>query len=315
MHRDKLKSVLLTLLVPLVLLVIAMIIVLMKVERPSALIQTGVEWMEVGILALAMTAIIITGGIDLSVASIVALCVVTTGILFDEYSWPYPAAATVAILVGAFAGSINGIAIVGGLSPLIVTLATMALYSGLALSIAPEAGIQMPPTLEDLIYFGRWPAQYFLFAIILLLAYVLLHHTRIGRTCFYLGENPVAARYTALRVDRTLLGVYLLSGLLAGVVAVLYVMSRTTAIAIAHQGAELKVIACVVVGGTLITGGHGSIGRTLLGLCVMASLDICLDLMSNDYAWMDARIKMIVMGVLVITIAIWNQWLARRFKG
>ena len=105
-----------------------------------------------------------------------------------------------------------------------------------------------------------------------------------------------------------------MSGLLAGVVAVMYVMSRTTAIAIAHQGAELKVIACVVVGGTLITGGHGSIGRTLLGLCVMASLDISLDLMANDYLWMDARVKIIVMGVLVVAIAVWNQWLAKRLN-
>ena len=314
MNRIKLKSTFLTLLVPIFLFLIAITIVITKVERPAALIQTGIEWMEVGMLAMAMTAIIITGGIDLSVASIVALCVVITGVLFDEYSWSYPAAASAGIAIGVFAGGINGLAIVQGLSPLIVTLATMALYSGLALSIAPEAGIQMPIDLEEAIYFGRWPAQYFIFVIVLLLTYILLHHTRSGRTCFYLGENPVAARYVALPVNQIQLGVYLLSGLLAGIVAVMYVMSRTTAIAIAHQGAELKVIACVVVGGTLITGGHGSIARTLLGLCVMASLDICLDLMANDYSWMDARVKMIVMGVLVIAIAVWNQWLAKRLK-
>ena len=311
MNSGQRKAKLLTLMVPMLLLVMATLIVVSKVDRPTALIQTGVEWMEVGLLAMAMTAIIITGGIDLSVASIVGLCVVTTGILFDQFGWSYPAAAAVAIVVGLVAGSVNGLAIVGGLSPLIVTLATMALYSGIALTIAPEAGIQMPIDLEDAIYFGRWPAQYFVFLLVLLLAAVLLHRTRSGRTCFYLGENPVAARYVALRVNRTLLGVYMLSGLLSGIVAVMYVMSRTTAIAVAHQGVELKVIACVVVGGTLITGGHGSIGRTLLGLCVMASLDICLDLMANDYSWLDARVKMIVMGVLVIAIAIWNQRLAK----
>ena len=314
MNSGQRKAKLLTLMVPMLLLVMATLIVVSKVDRPAALIQTGVEWMEVGLLAMAMTAIIITGGIDLSVASIVGLCVVTTGILFDQFGWSYSAAAAVAIVVGLVAGSVNGLAIVGGLSPLIVTLATMALYSGIALTIAPEAGIQMPIDLEDAIYFGRWPAQYFVFLLVLLLAAVLLHRTKSGRTCFYLGENPVAARYVALRVNRTLLGVYMLSGLLSGIVAVMYVMSRTTAIAVAHQGVELKVIACVVVGGTLITGGHGSIGRTLLGLCVMASLDICLDLMANDYSWLDARVKMIVMGVLVIAIAIWNQRLAKRLN-
>ena len=314
MNSGQRKAKLLTLMVPMLLLVMATLIVVSKVDRPTALIQTGVEWMEVGLLAMAMTAIIITGGIDLSVASIVGLCVVTTGILYDQFGWSYPAAAAVAIVVGLVAGSVNGLAIVGGLSPLIVTLATMALYSGIALTIAPEAGIQMPIDLEDAIYFGQWPAQYFVFLLVLLLAAVLLHRTKSGRTCFYLGENPVAARYVALRVNRTLLGVYMLSGLLSGIVAVMYVMSRTTAIAVAHQGVELKVIACVVVGGTLITGGHGSIGRTLLGLCVMASLDICLDLMANDYSWLDARVKMIVMGVLVIAIAIWNQRLAKRLN-
>ena len=314
MNSGQRKAKLLTLMVPMLLLVMATLIVVSKVDRPTALIQTGVEWMEIGLLAMAMTAIIITGGIDLSVASIVGLCVVTTGILFDQFGWSYPAAAAVAIVVGLVAGSVNGLAIVGGLSPLIVTLATMALYSGIALTMAPEAGIQMPIDLEDAIYFGRWPAQYFVFLLVLLLAAVLLHRTKSGRTCFYLGENPVAARYVALRVNRTLLGVYMLSGLLSGIVAVMYVMSRTTAIAVAHQGVELKVIACVVVGGTLITGGHGSIGRTLLGLCVMASLDICLDLMANDYSWLDARVKMIVMGVLVIAIAIWNQRLAKRLN-
>ena len=314
MNSGQRKATLLTLIVPVLLLLMATLIVVTKVDRPAALIQTGVEWMEIGLLALAMTAIIITGGIDLSVASIVGLCVVTTGILFDQYGWSYPTSAAVALAVGLVAGGVNGLAIGGGLSPLIVTLATMALYSGLALTIAPEAGIQMPIELEDAIYFGRWPAQYFVFLVAVLLAVVLLHRTKSGRTCFYLGENPVATRYVALPVNRTVLGVYMLSGLLSGVVAVMYVMSRTTVIAVAHQGAELKVIACVVVGGTLITGGHGSIGRTLLGLCVMASLDICLDLMANDYSWLDARVKMIVMGVLVIAIAIWNQRLTKRLN-
>ncbi len=314
MNFKKLKSTGLSLVVPLLLLISSLIIVMSKVERPTALIQTGIEWMEVGILALAMTAIIITGGIDLSIASIVALSVVTAGILFDQFAWSFPEAASAAVAVGMLAGGVNGLAVVNGLSPLIVTLATMALYSGLALSIAPEAGIQMPLSLEDQIYFGKWPAQYFVFAGLLLIATIGLHRTRVGRTCFYLGENAVATKYVALPDRKVLLGVYFLSGLLAGIVAVMYVMSRTTAIAIAHQGVELKVIACVVVGGTLITGGHGSIGRTFLGLCVMASLDICLDLMANDYSWMDARVKMIVMGLLVVAIAVWNQWLARRLN-
>ena len=106
----------------------------------------------------------------------------------------------------------------------------------------------------------------------------------------------------------------MLSGLLSGIVAVMYVMSRTTAIAVAHQGVELKVIACVVVGGTLITGGHGSIGRTLLGCVSWHRSIFFLDLMANDYSWLDARVKMIVMGVLVIAIAIWNQRLAKRLN-
>ena len=110
--------------------ILATLIVVSKVDRPTALIQTGVEWMEVGTLAMAMTAIIITGGIDLSIASVVALCVVTTGVLFDQFEWSFPASAVAAILVGTLAGATNGYAIYKGLSPLIVTLATMAVFSG-----------------------------------------------------------------------------------------------------------------------------------------------------------------------------------------
>ena len=131
MNSGQRKAKLLTLMVPMLLLVMATLIVVSKVDRPTALIQTGVEWMEVGLLAMAMTAIIITGGIDLSVASIVGLCVVTTGILFDQFGWSYPAAAAVAIVVGLVA-EVSMVWRCGGLSPLIVTLATMALYSGIA---------------------------------------------------------------------------------------------------------------------------------------------------------------------------------------
>ena len=311
MNRKKIQSTALSLLVPLLLLILALLIVVTKVERPSALIQTGVEWMEVGTLAMAMTAIIITGGIVCLlppwlhfVLSPPAYYLISLNGPSQPLQWQFWSELW---LVYKRICNLR-------LSPLIVTLATMAVFSGLALSITPEAGIQMPIALEEAIYFGRWPAQYFGFASIFCIAMVGLHRTRYGRTCFYLGENPVAARYVALPVNQVLFGVYVMSGLLAGVVAVMYVMSRTTAIAIAHQGAELKVIACVVVGGTLITGGHGSIGRTLLGLCVMASLDISLDLMANDYLWMDAQVKIIVMGVLVVAIAVWNQWLAKRLN-
>ena len=121
--------------VPCVLLLIFATVMFVKTENPRGLIRAGVQWMEVGSVAVVMTAIIITGGIDLSVGSMVALCSVCIGVLWED-GLSIQMASVCAVAVGLAAGLLNGLLVVVGLSPLIVTLATMAFYSGLALALS-----------------------------------------------------------------------------------------------------------------------------------------------------------------------------------
>ena len=122
--------------VPCVLLLIFATVMFVKTENPRGLIRAGVQWMEVGSVAVVMTAIIITGGIDLSVGSMVALCSVCIGVLWEDGQLSIQMASVCAVAIGLVAGLLNGLLVVVGLSPLIVTLATMAFYSGLALALS-----------------------------------------------------------------------------------------------------------------------------------------------------------------------------------
>ena len=309
--EKRLGKVLLSYAVPVVLLLIFATVMFVKTENPRGLIRAGVQWMEVGSVAVVMTAIIITGGIDLSVGSMVALCSVCIGICWEDAQLPIQLAAVCAVIVGLLCGLLNGVMVVIGLSPLIVTLATMAFYSGLALALSNAEPIgftaEMEIAMEDANMLFGYPLQYYFFACVLILGYVLLHRCRIGRACFYIGENMEAARYSAISINKTQLSLYALSGLVAGGVAVLNTMYKLNANPVAHEGMELHAIACVVVGGTLITGGHGSIGRTFLGLLVIASLDIGLNFLSSDISWLNAQVRLILTGCLVVAVAIWNQ--------
>ena len=118
-------------LLPWGLLVLALVLVFSQVRRPALLVSVWVPWVEVGTLAFVMTAIILTGGIDLSVGSTVALSGMIQAVLWQDWGWPIEAAAAAALLAGALAGGFNGLLVVAGLSPLVATLATMALYRGL----------------------------------------------------------------------------------------------------------------------------------------------------------------------------------------
>ena len=163
-----------------------------KTENPRGLIRAGVQWMEVGSVAVVMTAIIITGGIDLSVGSMVALCSVCIGVLWED-GLSIQMASVCAVAVGLAAGLLNGLLVVVGLSPLIVTLATMAFYSGLALALSNAEPIgftnELVMAMEDANLLFGYPLQYYFFLIVLVLGYLLLHRCRIGRACFYIGEN------------------------------------------------------------------------------------------------------------------------------
>ena len=287
--------------------------------KPTAVMRFWPAWAETGTLAVALTAIMLTGGIDLSVGSIMALAGMTLGLLWRDAHWPIAAAALAAVLVGGVAGAVNGTLVVLGLPSLVVTLATMAFYAGLALAISGGQRISgLPPEFCDL---GReriagLPNQVWLLAAALVVGWIVVHHTRFGRYLYAIGDNRTAATFAAVPVRRLEWSLYVASGLVAGVVAVFYTARTGAAIPTAGQGRELEAITCVVLGGTLVTGGFGGIGRTALGIVVLAHLEIALQfadelkvtLPGSDTPWqLTSHARLIILGVLLVAVAIWNQ--------
>ena len=291
-------------LLPWVLLALALLLVFSQVRRPALLVEVWVPWIEVGILAFVMTAIILTGGIDLSVGSMVALTGMVQAVLWQDWGWSIEAAAVGALL----AGGLNGLLVIAGLSPLVATLATMALYRGLAITVAGgDRIVGFPQSFLDMGRLLGIPSQFWLAGLVLLGMVLLVHHSRFGRWCFAMGDNRQAARFAAVPVNKVEGVLYTINGLVAASVAVLGAMRHDAAIPDAHIGTELQVIACVVVGGTLITGGRGSVLRSLLGLAVISHLDVGLQFLSSRLVWLTAESRLIAIGILLILVAVWNQ--------
>jgi rhamnose transport system permease protein len=233
---------------------------------------------EFGLLALAMTPIILTGGIDLSVGSLLGLCAILFGKLWRDAGLPLPAAAACTLVIGALAGGLN-VAIINGLRlpPLIVTLGTFSLFRGLAEAITRGADTftEFPASFLFLGQ-GAWlgvPVQMFVFALVAAAIWLLVQRTTFGRSFRAIGFSPEGARYAGLPVGRRLALVYILSGTIAALAAIIYTARVGQAKADAGTGYELFAITAVVLGGTSIFGGVGSVHGTLLGIAAIAVLN------------------------------------------
>lgn len=309
--------------VPWILFSLALALTLSSIE-PAKLPELWRKPADIGTLAVAMTAIMLTGGIDLSVGSIVALSGVVLGLLYRDLHWPIGMAAMGGVLAGTVAGMINGALIASGIAPLVATLATMALFRGLAMALVDGQRIaNLPSSFTDFAWDspGGLPTQIYLLMGISLFFYIFVHHTWQGRSLFAIGENKLAAEFAALPVRRIEASLYILSGTIAGLVAVMQTAYGGAAVPDSARGFELQAIACVVLGGTRVTGGFGSIPRTLLGLATLAHLQIGFSLNSRREFWipglntsfrLDADMQLIIVGALVILVAVINERLAGR---
>jgi rhamnose transport system substrate-binding protein len=233
---------------------------------------------EIGLLALAMTPVIITGGIDLSVGSLMGLSAVLFGKLWRDAGCPIGLAIPATLLVGTAAGGLNAALITRlRIPPLIVTLGSFSLFRGLAEGITGGVDnfTRFP---ESFLFLGQgylWgvlPPQLPIFIAVALVFWLLVHRTTIGRALFAIGFSGEGARYAGIPVDRRIGLVYLLSGCVASLAAIIYVAHLGQAKADAGTGYELLAITAVVLGGTSIFGGRGSILGTLLGLFTIAIL-------------------------------------------
>lgn len=268
---------------------------------------------EIGLLALALTPVIITGGIDLSVGSMMGLSAVVFGALWRDAHWPIVLAAIAALMLGLLGGGLNAILIARlNLPPLIVTLGTFSLFRGVAEGIT--RGIEnysgFPSNFLALgqgYIGGLIPTQTIILIAAMIFFWVLLQRTIIGRSLYAIGYSAEGARYAGLPVARRLMLVYLLTGLAASLAAIIYVSHLGQAKSDAGTGYELMAITAVVLGGTSIFGGRGTVQGTVFGLFAIVVLQNGLRLSSQP-----AELAGILTGLLLLGTIIIDRITSRR---
>lgn len=265
-----------------------------------------------GLLAIGMTFVILTAGIDLSIGAVLAFCGLAAAIVAkgsatgnfalgaeEAQGWGWGAAALVSILLGMAAGAVQGVAITRlKVPPFVVTLGGMSAFRGAALLLSgggPISGFD-----AGFRYWGQGkvleiPVPVLIFLGFAVLAHLVLRYTRFGRQVYAVGGNPEAARLSGLKVRRVLLGVYVIMGFFVGLGAFVLSARLNSAEAVAGQGYELTVIASVVIGGTSLFGGIGTIFGTVIGTVLIGVLLNGLVLMN-----VSSYIQQIIIGVIIV---------------
>ena len=278
--------------------------------RPRTQLGLSTHVWELALIALPMMLVIVTAGIDLSVGSTMALSAVSLGLAY-EAGLPVWPAAVVALAVGLAAGLLNGLFVAWvGVHPLIVTLATMAAYRGAATGISqarPISGFPQPfaDTMAGAVL--GIPVPGLIFAAAAAVTGVMLWRTPFGRSLYAIGHNDTAARFSGLPVARTRLLLHSLAGLAAGMAAVTYVARRNTAKADIGFGLELDVITAVVLGGTSIFGGRGTLVGTLLGIALIHEVREFV-----SWQWNRDELVFLVVGALLIFSVSLHKFIARK---
>jgi ribose transport system permease protein len=253
-----------------------------------------------GIMALGMTAVIVIGGIDLSVGSVLALSMMAMGWMSNIMGWPMPVAILVGLLVGAMCGAFSGLLVVKvNLPPFIATLAVMSIARGLANIITDGSQIVgYPAWFSDLSierYMGFMSVTVALFLALTAIAGVFMKYRATGRALYAIGGSSEVARLAGIPVKRVTLGVYTVCGLLSGLAGVVMSTRLDSSQPSGGLGYELDTIAAVVIGGASLSGGIGSIFGTLMGVLTIGVLRNGLNLIGTS-----PFVQQIVIGVVIV---------------
>jgi ribose transport system permease protein len=276
-----------------------------------------------GVVALGMLLIIVSGGIDLSVGSVVAVVTVVAMQAFRAVdartaSVPLASAAAVAagVGVGGLAGLVNGLVITGlRVSPFVATLGMLSVARGLAFWLAERTVVPFPGEAPDwVVALARAkpdqglfdPGVWSLF-VLAAIAAVVLRFTVFGRYCYAIGANEATARLCGVAVGRHKVAVYTAAGLLTGWAGVLAFAQTSSGDPNSRVGLELEVIAAVVIGGASLSGGQGTVLGTLLGVLILGVLENGV-----NFSQVTLDVKYILIGVIVVVNTALSQWQARR---
>jgi rhamnose transport system permease protein len=282
----------------------------------ALLVNTG-RYVEIGLLALALTVVIVNGDIDLSVASNLAVSAATMGLMV-EGGVAVEIAALAALAVGVGLGAINAIFIVGlGLPSLVVTLATLALYRGLAQIMLGDNAVTAYPDefvgVDQVSVLGeavRVPMPLVMFLGFAVLFSFLLTRTNFGLSCYLTGSNQKAALFSGIKTDRTRATAFLLAGLMAGAAAVMLTSRLGSTLSNVGLGLELLAITVVVLGGTDIFGGRGTILGTVIALFAVMAVRESLVISNVNGQVQDAVVGVILIVAIVVPIAV-ARWKSR----
>ncbi len=277
------------------------------------LMQTATDASFFVIMAVGATVVIISGGIDLSVGAVYALAGVMTAMMLRAIGPESPFVAVVLALgmcvgIGVLCGLINGAMVVGlRVHPFIVTLGTMWIFRGVAFVTSKAESILVPPSLTDIVKWSiggdaLYPMPMIIMLIITAAGAIYLSRTVMGRHIFAVGGNVDASRYAGLRINRILIGVYILSGLTAGIAAFVGISYYGSASCADATGYELYVIASAVVGGASLRGGRGNAVNAMLGatLIVLIRQSIRTLHLDQNYEW-------IIIGCAIIVAVVLDQ--------
>lgn len=273
--------------ITLLLLVIAFAIAALTPSVQSYFLDAGFLldstslYMEIGVMALAMTLVIISGNIDLSVAAGLALVAVCSAKLYSVHV-PMGIVIVLALVMGLLLGLFNGVLVAKlRLPSLTVTLGTLALYRGLAQRMLGDKSLgSFPGWFDGLDYrhIGLVPYPLIIFLVLAVIFGLVLHKTVFGRCVYAIGTNEAAARFSGLQVDRVKIAIFMISGLTMGIGALMILSRLTIARYDLAMGNELAVITAVVLGGADIFGGRGSIIGTVLALFLLAIVQQAMNL-------------------------------------
>lgn len=256
------------------------------------------------LLAFGVTFVIITGGIDLSLGSIVAVTGVTAAMLAHPDSYPVLIPIVMGLLAGLLMGAFNGFIITKSkIAPFIVTLGTMTIGRGLALILSD--GRPVSNLSDSFNYLGSGtvlgiPILILIFILVFAVCSIILSKTVLGRYIYAIGGNEQAARASGINIDRVKLSVYSISGLLAGLAGILLASRITTGQPNAGAGFELDAIAAVVIGGTSTAGGRGTMAGTLIGVLLIGVINNGLDLLNVTSYYQQVVMGIIIIGAVVL---------------
>jgi ribose/xylose/arabinose/galactoside ABC-type transport system permease subunit len=266
-----------------------------------------------GIISIGMTFVIVTGGIDLSVGSTMALSASVMAVGVTQWGLSPVIAIIFGILIGIFVGILNGLIVtIGKIQPFIATLGTVTAVQGIALLVTTGLPISGMP--EGMLVLGRMragviPPSLYVFAVVAVLGWIIFNRMVLGRNAIAIGGNEEASKTAGIKTNLTKVLVYALSGFCCSIAGLVIMGRLRSSNALMGTGFELQAITAVALGGTSMAGGVGTISGTIIGILTIGVLNNGLDLMNITPFW-----QKVILGLIIIAVVVMDSWRRRRFN-